>query len=345
LVLVPLVAALASLGCREHTTEPTGAGGPPSAGVAEPPGLSVALAAQARYTDGLLTVPGVVGTAVGLTAGGRAAVKVFTRTPGVPGLPTVLDGAPVETVVTGEIRALPATRAAPEPKWVVSPEDRLPRPVPIGVSTGNEGTCSAGTIAARVKARGKVYALSNNHIYALENRAPVGSRVLQPGRYDLNCATGSDNVLGSLTTYVPIVFSSTASNVVDAAIAVTGTTLLGRATPSDGYGTPAAAPVTAALGQSVQKYGKTSRLTTGRVDAINATVTVAYLTGTTRFVKQVLVAGRGPFSRAGDSGSLIVTTNGRRPVGLLFAGTASGYTFANPIGDVLKALNVSIDGT
>ena len=37
----------------------------------------------------------------------------------------------------------------------------------------------------------------------------------------------------------------------------------------------------------------------------------------------------------------------RRPllVGLLFAGTSSGYTFANPIGEVLKAFNVSIDGT
>jgi hypothetical protein len=81
------------------------------------------------------------------------------------------------------------------------------------------------------------------------------------------------------------------------------------------------------------------------VDAINATVTVAYVNGTTQFVKQILVAGRGPFSRAGDSGSLIVTTAGRQPVGLLFAGTASGYTFANPIGEVLKALHVSIDGT
>jgi hypothetical protein len=33
-----------------------------------------------------------------------------------------------------------------------------------------------------------------------------------------------------------------------------------------------------------------------------------------------------------------------RPVGLLFAGSSSGTTFANQIGDVLSALNVSIDG-
>ncbi len=342
--VLPFLAALVFTSCRQDATEPTATAGPLAA-VAEPPGLSAALAAQARYTDKLLGVPGVVGTGVGLTAKGRPAVKVFTRAVDVSGLPTALEGVPVETVVIGEIRAMPATRAAPEAGVVVSPDDRFPRPVPIGVSTGNEGTCSAGTIAARVKAGGKVYALSNNHVYALENRAPLGSKVLQPGRYDLNCATGSDAAMGSLTKYVPVVFSSTASNVVDAAIAVTSTTLLDRRTPLDGYGTPTASPVPATLGQEVQKYGKTTRLTMGRVDAINATVMVAYATGVTRFVGQILVAGRGPFCRAGDSGSLIVTTAGRQPVGLLFAGTASGYTFANPINAVLKALNVTIDGT
>ena len=217
--------------------------------------------------------------------------------------------------------------------------------MPIGVSTGNEGSCSSGTIGARVKLGAKVYALSNNHIYALENLAPIGSKVLQPGRYDMNCATGVDAVLGPLTRYVPIVFSKTANNVVDAAIAVSSTALLDRKTPSDGYGTPASDPATAVLGQGVQKYGRTSGLTTGRVDGINATVMVAYATGVTRFVSQVLVNGRGTFSRAGDSGSLIVTTTGRRPIGLLFAGTTSGYTFANPIGAVLKAFKVRIDGT
>jgi hypothetical protein len=222
---------------------------------------------------------------------------------------------------------------------------RFDRPVPIGISTGNERACLSGTIGARVKAAGKVYALSNNHVYALENLAPLGSRVLQPGRYELNCASGLDGVVGSLTRFVPIVFSSTANNMVDAAIAVSSPTLLDRKTPSDGYGTPAATPVTAVLGQGVQKYGRTTGLTTGWVDAINATVTVTYATGVTRFVGQVLVTGRGTFCRAGDSGSLIVTTAGRQPVGLLFAGTPYGYTFANPIGAVLKALNVTIDGT
>jgi hypothetical protein len=345
LLFLPLLAALISLGCTQDANEPSLAHGPGVDAAAEQPGLSAALAAQTRYTERLLRSPGVVGTAVGLGPGGIAAVQVFTRGTDVTGLPATLDGVPVALVVTGEIRALPASPAAPAAAVAVRPSDRFARPVPIGVSTGNEGSCSVGTIAARVKLGSKVYALSNNHIYALENVAPLGSKTLQPGRYDLNCAEGVDAGLGPLTRYVPIIFSKTANNVVDAAVAVSSTALLDRKTPADGYGTPARALATPTLGMGVQKYGRTSGLTVGWVDGINATVMVAYSTGVARFVGQVLVNGKGTFSRAGDSGSLIVTTAGRQPVALLFAGTSSGYTFANPIGAVLKAFNVTIDGT
>ena len=59
-----------------------------------------------------------------------------------------------------------------------TPTSRFTRPVPIGISTGNAGECSAGTIGARVKdGSGHVFALSNNHVYALENKAPLGSQV------------------------------------------------------------------------------------------------------------------------------------------------------------------------
>ena len=52
----------------------------------------------------------------------------------------------------------------------------------------------------------------------------------------------------------------------------------------------------------------------------------------------------GSFSDDGDSGSLIVTNDAsHNPVGLLFAGSPS-YTFANPIGEVLERLSVTIDG-
>src|SRR5438094_10367660 len=40
--------------------------------------LGPAFAAKARHTERLLAIPGVVGTAVGLTRDGRPAVKIFT---------------------------------------------------------------------------------------------------------------------------------------------------------------------------------------------------------------------------------------------------------------------------
>jgi hypothetical protein len=250
----------------------------------------------------------------------------------------------VAVVVTGEIRSLPAVANAPAAAKGVNRKARFARPVPIGISTGNQGECSAGTIGARVRSGTTTYALSNNHVYALENTAPLGSNVLQPGRYDLNCASGSNALLGTLTRFVAIQFSTSANNRADAAIAAATTANLGNSTPSDGYGTPSSNTVAATLNQAVRKYGRTTGLTRGNVVGLNATVNVGYSHGTARFVGQIVIRGKGQFSRSGDSGSLIVDGQ-RRAVGLLFAGSSNGYTFANQIGDVLSALNVSIDGS
>ena len=195
-----------------------------------------------------------------------------------------------------------------------------------------------------MKSGSTTYALSNNHVYALENDAPIGSNVLQPGRYDLNCASGSNALLGTLTRFVQIQFSTNANNRVDGAIAAAPTTNLGKSTPSDGYGTPGSTIAAAALNQVVRKYGRTTGLTTGSVVSLNATVNVGYSSGTARFVGQIVIRGKGQFSRGGDSGSLIVNGS-NRPVGLLFAGSSNGYTIANQIGDVLSALGVTIDGS
>ena len=311
------------------------------------PDLTRALDAQARYTERLLRVEGVVGTAVGLGANGQAEVQLYTKVPGVSGLPATLDGVSVSVVVTGEIRAMPMVADVPAEVSTgthIDPSGPFSRPVPIGVSTGNQGECSVGTIGARVKSGNATYALSNNHLYALENTAPLGSKVLQPGRADLNCASGSSAVLGPLSKFVPIQFSTSANNRVDAAIAAATTANLARSTPIDGYGTPRTSIAAAVLNEVVQKYGRTTGLTTGTVVGINDILNVRYTTGTARFVSQITIKGTGQFSRAGDSGALIVNTD-KRPVGLLFAGTMNGYTFANQIGDVLTALRVSIDGT
>jgi hypothetical protein len=319
-------------------------------GAATPSALQRAILVQEQRSDGLLERPAVVGTGVGQDESGNPEIVVFTKRD--VRLPSSLGGVDVEVEVTGPIysaeagaRKAPTTGAGKTSG--PAPTSVFPRPVPIGVSTGNAGECSAGTISARVKdGSGNVYALSNNHVYALGNKAEIGSQVLQPGRYDTGCAYSSANVIGTLSDFEPIVYLTSASNVIDAAIASSTTASLGNSTPSNGYGAPSSTALAATVGLAVQKYGRTTSLTTGTVTAVNGIVNVGYGTGTARFVDQVFVQSSKPFLRSGDSGSLLVTRNAAaNPVGLLFASDSSGkWAIANPIGPVLTRFGVSVDG-
>src|SRR5439155_25785967 len=145
---------------------------------------------------------------------------------GIAGLPEALDGVPVTTRVTGLLmaRSDPTQRA---------------RPARPGYSVGHP-LITAGTIGARVRdALGRVYILSNNHVLANSNDATIGDPEFQPGPYD---GGTSNDQIGTLSDFQVIAFSSTANNTIDAAIALSDTTLLDNATPSDdGYGMPNAA--------------------------------------------------------------------------------------------------------
>ena len=301
--------------------------------------------AQERHTNGLLAMEGVEGTAIGLNENGRLAIKVFTAAPGVAGIPKSLDGVPVRVVVSGKFHALPLLDPPPDIEKKdqdgVDPAAWFERPVPIGVSTGHPDI-TAGTIGCRVKdSLGNLYALSNNHVYADENLATRGDNVLQPGRAD--GGINPDDAIGTLADYVDILFNGP-YNEIDAAIALCEGTL-GNATPEGGYGIPDSQIVEeATLNLPVQKYGRTTGFTKGTISEINFIGNIGYSRGTAVFANQIVVIGtKGRFSRGGDSGSLIVTQDGNNPVGLLFAG-GGRRTIANPIGPVLDAFDVTIDG-
>jgi hypothetical protein len=310
------------------------------------PGVQAAMGAQYRHNSQLIDLPDVLGTATGVDEAGRPAIRVFTKRTVPPGLiPESLDGIPVAVEVTGEIFAMTKSSRAVQ----IDPSQRFTRPVPIGVSTGNEGECSSGTIGARVKNGSHLYALTNNHIYALENEASPGSLVLQPGRYDTQCTFDPEAVIGALADFETIDFTG-ANNTMDAAIASIdampdGSPMVDNKTPADGYGMPRSATLKPKLRQAVQKYGRASSLTKGTVTGINATIIVRYGAGAAIFVNQIVVKSKKPFIKPGDSGSLLVTDPGKNPVGLLVAGDLSGtYAIANPINAVLERFGVSIDG-
>jgi hypothetical protein len=302
----------------------------------ENPNIRAVMAIQDHHSPALFSLPDVVGTATGLDDQGNPAVLVFTKGPGAAGIPARLEGVPVVVKMTGEFYALRGGK--------VSTTGIFTPPVPIGVSTGNQGECSAGTIGARVTDGASYYALSNNHVYALENEAAGNSWVLQPGRYDTQCfATGS--IIGQLAAYVPINFGS-GDNIVDAAIARVSrdsqnNLMVGKATPSNGYGTPKSTTAAPVIGSAVKKYGRTTQQTTGTITGINAAIAVNYgASGIATFTGQIIVQSGKPFLKAGDSGSLLVTGSGLNPVGLLFAGDSTGkFAVANDIDDVLSSLS------
>ncbi|HXG76135.1 MAG TPA: fibronectin type III domain-containing protein, partial [Gaiellaceae bacterium] len=305
---------------------------PPGPPGGSPPGLERAIEVQERHAARLLDTPGIAGLGVGLNRAGRPVLRLYLERDDVPNVPEELEGIGVERMVTGILSAR-------------APTSRFPRPVPIGVSSGHLDTAT-GTLGARVRDASNVYALSNNHVYAFINNASIGDGIIQPGAAD----GGSDPAdrIGTLYAYQPIDFTDGRTNTMDAAIALTSTASVGTSTPPDGYGTPSSVTVAPAIGLAVQKYGRTTGLQAGSVNAVNVTVDVCYIAfgdfclEDARFVDQFSITP-GTFSAPGDSGSLVVTQGGNQPVGLLFAG-GDGLTIANPIDVVLQRFGVTIDG-
>ncbi len=340
-----ILTGLVWLGCSQDASEPMAPTGDQLEVLQQL--LGPAMAVQDRHTPDLMAVPGVMGTAVGLAENGEPLIKVYAARRGIEGLPSRLEGIPVNVEVTGLIVAR------------TDPTERQPRPVPTGVSVGHPAI-TAGTIAARVKdALGNLYILSNNHVLADANDANLGDPLIQPGAFDGGSAPTDQ--IGILDSFQPIDFQG-GSNTIDAALGLTSASDLGTSTPSDdGYGTPSSDIFgdgdgdgyfdsrNALLNLDVKKYGRTTKLTQGVITEINATITVCYellwglfCTKQATFVDQIGISP-GTFSGGGDSGSLIVESQSNQAVGLLFAGSET-RTFANRIDLVLKEFGVFIDG-
>ncbi len=212
------------------------------------------------------------------------------------------------------------------------------RPLPYGISIGHNQV-SAGTLGGVVYDEGKPFWLSNNHVFANGNAATPGDAIWQPGSRD--GGTEQDQV-AALARFVPIDFSG--SNEVDAALAEP----LDNSLISTNF--PPSNPVLAAItgitvptyGMEVVKYGRTTGFTKGKIVSLTTDLPVSFGQKQAYFVDQLEIESErgGTFSQPGDSGSLILQAGTGLVVGLLFAGDGN-LTFANPIAQVLKALNVT----
>lgn len=317
---------------------------------------------KAAHLPRLLTRRHVVGVGIGYkTKGGQVldvlsvVVSVERKVPAAqlaPSdlIPPTLDGIPTDVVETGRFRAF-------------QDPTRRYRPAPPGVSIGHP-LVTAGTFGCVVRRGETLFILSNNHVLAATNRGRPGDRIRQPGPVD--GGTVADEI-AELVAFVPIRFDEepatcpwaerfarwlnailewigsshrlqavrqpVALNEVDAAIArpfnpadVTPAIL------TIGIPKGVAAPV---LGMEVQKFGRTTGYTRGRILQVDVTARIDYDGRMATFHGQAMA---GAMSAPGDSGSAILDLNGRL-VGLLFAGSET-TTLINPIERVLQALGV-----
>jgi hypothetical protein len=256
---------------------------------------------------------------------------------------------------------------------VCNQTETLTRPIQMGVSGGNIkartksgkviSQCCGGTLGSLVvDKKGVDYILSNNHVLARTNKALAGDGIVQPGLEDTTptlCTQITADTIAKTSKKVTLNFRKGSLNLVDAALAK----IVSGDVDTDGD-ILNIGPISAttddppALGQPVQKQGRTTCLTTGTVTAVNVKTGIQYPQvcnggkgGAANFIKQILVTATPStvFSLPGDSGSLVVTDNASgcpQAVGLLFAASPDGTMgLVNPIGTVLKKFNVKMVGT
>ncbi len=322
------------------------------------------------YKLAILDKPNVLGVGIGYkVSGGRrtdelCVVTLVEKKMPPAGLaiedlvPRELEGVATDVVEVGLLRALQERTD----RW---------RPAPGGVSIGHF-QITAGTLGAVVRDRttGERLILSNNHVIANSNDANPGDPILQPGPADGgqveadtlaqlvrfcpisfstspgDCALAESfasigntiaQILGSKHRLQPFQSNPAATNQVDGAVArpLSDAEILDEILE---IGTVEGS-VPASLGMPVRKSGRTTGLSTGQVTVLDATVDISYGAGrSARFENQIVTTA---MSQGGDSGSLLVSEESIRAVGLLFAGSTQ-TTVHNPIQDVLDCLEVDI---
>ncbi len=217
------------------------------------------------------------------------------------------------------------------------------------------GRNGAGTLGALVTLNGhgdKLFGLSNNHVAGQCNYSDLDHPIVAPGSIDVRAGFVDPFTIGHFSRSCPMQYG-TPDNVpavdnLDASVFSIKDDGLVSTFQGSFYDTP---PVTDLLSDNliVKKVGRTTGLTTGRVTgklagAIPVSISVAELglQSQVYFENAWVVEGvGGAFSDGGDSGSLVVTEDGAKAVGLLFAGNGT-ITLILPLQDVLSFFGATL---
>jgi hypothetical protein len=249
------------------------------------------------------------------------------------------------------------TLVMPEPQAVgVQALTRRMRPCPSGFSIGSI-LITAGTLssvaydflpgasvnppAPGIGTPSRFYVLSNNHVLAASNAAPIGTPIVQPGTFD--GGVDPQDRIATLSRFVPIQLEppiprSAHQNLVDCAIGECRFQDATREIYFNGAPRGWRRKANIQVGDTVRKTGRTTNTSFGRIISTNATVDVNYgASGVARFHDQIISTN---ISAGGDSGSL-VTSFDSVAVGLLFAGS-SIVTIINHVEYVRALLRIEI---
>ncbi len=258
-----------------------------------------------------------------------------------------VDGVPVEAKVLGKLKASPApAMSAGGSSHLYERNNRIA----CGSSCAPSGQIYAGTFGGLLLSGKRMLALSNNHVFAACNHTPVGMPILapssidaRPGRRGPGEVFRHDQIVelrsGDPALVAPMQLDAAVAEVIDKSLVTSW-----QGDDDNGYDTPTltASPTS---GMKVKKVGRTTGLTMGTVEAFVPTPWVLpYKAGkfaaTVWFTDTWTVRSDGddPFALPGDSGSLVVSEDGKAVIGLLFAVNNKGeYGIIMPIEQVLAA--------
>jgi hypothetical protein len=248
-------------------------------------------------------------------------------------LPSSIEGVETDVVEVGRLRAQAPTAR------------KRHRPARPGCSIGfrldapNDDLLMAGTLGAVVTDGTTRFILSNNHVLANENELAIGAPIYQPGLLD-HGNPGTD-AIARLSRFTSLTASG--PNRVDCAIAeILDPAFIGVRVMSKIGKLSSAQPIPAVEAMAVEKVGRGSGYSTGKIFDASATVTLHYELGDLTFVDQILIRGTsGAFSEYGDSGALVVDADSGRAVGLLIGGSGE-FSVANDLDVVLAEVGAGL---
>jgi hypothetical protein len=204
---------------------------------------------------------------------------------------------------------------------------------------------SQGTLGCFVKDKSNaVYLLSNYHVLYNPNSGYGNDFIIQPGRPFGGNREDSVGLMARKASY-----SHIEVNYFDAAIAGPLSVAYSTQIPFTNSTSSLAGVTDPKEKQIVYKYGSVSGYTHGKIQSFITNVKVIVDGREIAFKNQIAIQGMNDdftafalFSEPGDSGSLVISQADNQAVGLLFAGSNSGISLANPLPELLRNLDVEL---